>query len=223
MRIAAPSVLICVGILSAACVQKSIVPTSFTPAYKSMIDSKDMTVVRTCAAISSVSAENGLRSSVVGKRTLEESSFPAQDIVMQGDIVGWVKAGANEMFNRAMLKTSQPGAPSVKLRLSDMVINENVHVNAGYDGRITLDAAVVNARGQECWSARKTGASQEYGDHGSAENYRALVDHALDRAIMSVAADSGFQEALCSNSCVNALPPAEPAPAPAKKRSSKRK
>jgi hypothetical protein len=223
MRIAASSVLVCVGILSAACVQKSIVPTSFTPSYKSMLDAKDVTVVRNCAAISSVSAENGLPGAVVGKRTLEESSFPAQDISIQGDTVGWVRASANEMFNRAMLKTSQAGAPSVRLRLTDIQINENVHINAGYDARVTLDASVTNAYGKECWSGRKSGASQEYGDHGSVENYRALVDHALDRAVMSVAADSAFQEALCSSSCLNAMPAPPPSAAPAKKRSSKRK
>jgi hypothetical protein len=224
MRIPASIVIIGVGVLSASCVQKSISPTSFSPSYKSMIESKDVSVVRGCAAASAVSVENGLPSAVVGKRTLEESSFPAQTISIEGDTVGWIRAGASEMFRQAQLKTGKAGAPNVKLRLSDVQINENVHVNAGYDARVTLEAAVVSAAGKECWSARKSGASQEYGDHGSAENYRTLVDHALDRAVMAVAADSGFQEALCSAACANAEPESAPAvPTATKKKSLKRK
>lgn len=222
MRISAPCVIICVGLLSASCVQKSIVPTSFTPSYKSMLDASDVTVVRNCAAISSVSAENGLKGAVVGKRTLEDTNFPAQDITMDGDTAGWVRSSANEMFKRAMLKTGSADAPTVKIKLIDVQINENVHVNAGYDARVTVDASVVNANGHECWTARKSGASQGYGDHGKAENYREVTDHALDRAIMAVAADSAFQEALCSNACLNAKP--EPVPmAILKKHSSKRR
>ena len=77
---------------------------------------------------------------------------------------------------------------------------------------------------KECWTGRKAGSSQDYGDHGSIENYRAVVDHALDRAVAAVAGDATFQDALCSNNCLNAKPESEVA-APStslKKRTAKR-
>jgi hypothetical protein len=224
MRLAAISVIIGVGLFSASCVQKSIVPTTFSPQYKSMIEASDVPVVRNCAAISSVTAESALNGSVVGKRTLEESSFPAQTISINGDTTGWVHASGIEVFKRAMIKTGSANAPSVKLRLTDIQINENVHINAGYDARVTLDATVVSPYGKECWTGRKAGSSQDYGDHGSIENYRAVVDHALDRAVAAVAGDATFQDALCSNNCLNAKPESEVA-APStslKKRTAKR-
>jgi len=221
MKTAATSVLICVGVLGAACVQKTIIPTSFTPAYKTMLDAADATVARSCAAASAVNAESSLSGTVVGKRKIEESSYPAQDIRIEGDTAAWLRASADEMFKRASLKAGIADAPSVTLKLADVLIDETVHVNSAYDARITVDAAVVNSRGKQCWSGRKTGASHEYGADGSAENYRPLVDHALDRAVMAVASDPGFQEALCSSSCRNAVP--EPAASPARKRSKRHK
>ena len=225
MRLAATSVIVCVGLISVSCGQKSIAPTTFSPQYKAMIEGSDVPVVRNCSAISSLSAESALSGAVVGKRTLEESSFPAQTISIDGDTTGWVRSSGNEVFNRAMVKMGSANAPSVKLKLTDIQINENVHVNAGYDARVTLDAAVMSPFGKECWTGRKSGSSQEYGDHGSAENYRAVVNHALDRAVAAVAGDSAFQEALCSSTCLSAKPePERVAPsATLKKRSSKRK
>lgn len=223
MRIPASAVVICVGILSASCVQKSIIPTSFAPTYKSMLDAKEATIVRNCAVASSIRAENGLNGAIVGKRTLEESAAPAQSISIQGDTVGWVRASAQETFGKAMLKTGAADAPSVRIRLTDIQINENVHINSGYDARVNVDAAVVNASGKECWSGQKFGASQDWGDSASNENYSAVVNHALDRAIMSVAADPGFQDALCSASCGVEAPVVTPKSVQSLKQSGKKR
>ncbi|MGY6215314.1 hypothetical protein ACW73L_09140 [Methylolobus aquaticus] len=187
-----------VGLLILSCAQKSIAPTSFSPAYKSMLDPSEVSLVKSCAVASSVVAKNGLPGSVVGKRTLEGGAVAPQPISLTGDPTGWVRSAAREIFRQAGVRTTTAGAPVVTLSLYQVLINENVHVNAGYDARVVIDATVVDGRGRTCWSERKTGTAQNYGHHGSAEAYRETVDHALDRALMSVATDDGFQEALCT-------------------------
>lgn len=198
MRAATPTMIILLGSITISCAQKSIGPTSFTPSYKSQLDAADATVVRQCASVSGVSIANNLKGKVVGKRTLESKAVPPQPITAEGDLAGWVRASAREMFRRASLKTAAVGAPALKLSLSELQINENVHVNAGYDARVIIDASLLRGDGTECWTARKTGFAQNYGKHGSGEAYRETIDHALDRAIMSIAADPSFQEAACT-------------------------
>lgn len=184
-------------LLMQACAQKSLAPTSFAPSYKTMLDPSDVTVAKSCAIASSVVVKNALRGRVIGQRTLESGAVPPQPITLAGDAVSWVRSGAREMFRLGGVRTTGPDAPTVALSLYQIQINENVHVNAGYDARVVVDAAVLDAQGRECWTARKTGTAQNYGHHGSAEAYRETADHALDRALMSVVADDGFQGALC--------------------------
>lgn len=199
MRRPTTALIVLLGSLTASCAQKSLAPTSFSPLYKSQLDASDVAIVRNCAVVSAVDVTNGLKGRVVGKRTLESGAVPAQSISVEGDLATWVRSSAKEMFQRASLKTSVVNAPQVKLRLSELQVNENVRVNAGYDARVIMDVSVVNTRGEACWTARKTGYAQNWGKHGSAEAYRETVDHALDRAVMSIAADASFQDALCSS------------------------
>jgi hypothetical protein len=192
------ALLAMINLLAISCAQKSIAPTSFSPSYKTMLDPSEVSVAKSCAVTSSVTVTNGLPGSVVGKRTLESNKAASQPITMTGDPVAWVRSSAREMLRQSGVRTTGSGSPTVALTLHQIQINENVHVNAGYDARVVIDAAVLDDQGHECWAERKTGTGQNYGNHGSAEAYRETIDHALDRAIMSVTADDGFQDALCT-------------------------
>lgn len=191
------SLLMLFGVIAAGCAQKSIGPTSFSPQYQSQLDASDVVVVRSCATLSDVKVSNGMKGATVGQRTLESSSVPPQTIRIGGDVKTWLGASTKEMFQRAAIKTGVAGAPSLTVTLSEMRINENVHVNAGYDARLIIDAALQSPGGKECWAGRKTGFAQNYGHAGSTEAYRETIDHALDRAVMSIAADPEFQAAVC--------------------------
>jgi len=185
-------------LLTLSCAQKSLAPTSFVPSYKSMLDPSEATLAKDCAVASSVVVKSDLPGKVVGRRTLESGAIAPQPITLSGDPVGWVRAAAREMFRQGGVRTNGAGGPGIALSLHQIQINENVHVNAGYDARVVIDAAVIDAQGRSRWSERKTGTGQNYGNHGSVEAYRETVDHALDRALMSVIADDGFQDALCA-------------------------
>jgi hypothetical protein len=190
-----------IGLL-AACAQSTIKPTAFAPQYQTQLDSADVVIAQRCATLSGVDIENGLASRVVGKRTLESKAVPAQNISMTGDVAGWVRASSNAMLQLAQLKANDGQGPRLKIRLAEININENVYVNSGYDARVILDAALSNARGQACWSQRKSGDAKNYGHSGTAISYQETIDHALDRAIMSIMADKTFQDAACG-SCRN--------------------
>ena len=183
--------------LLVGCVQKSIAPTSFSPHYQTQIDGAEVMTAKRCVSLSGVDVKNGLKNNIVGQRTLESSGLPAQNINLNGSPVAWVKTGSDTILKMAAINHRDPQGPRLHLTLEDVVIHENVHVNSGYDARVTIDAALVNSRGKECWRDSESGTSKNYGDSGSAVNYQETINHALDRAIMAVAADKGFQEAAC--------------------------
>jgi hypothetical protein len=180
-----------------ACAQKTLTPAVFPADYHSQIDSADVIAAKACASIAGVDVENALPGNKVGKRTLQDKPVPPQDIRMTGNVAGWVKSATVDIFRLAGLNSQDARAPRLKLRLTDISINENVYVNSGYDGRVTLEAALVNAQGQECWGQSLSGAARNYGDSGSALNYQETVNHALDRALMSLVADKNFESASC--------------------------
>lgn len=182
-----------------ACAQKTLAPASFAADYHPQIDSADVIAAKVCASISGVDVENALPGNRVGKRALQDKPVPPQDISMTGNAAGWVKSATVDIFRLAGLKSQDTRGPRLKLRLTDIVLHENVYVNSGYDGRVTLEAALVNAQGQECWSQRLSGIAKNYGDSGSAINYQETVNHALDRALMSLVADKSFESASCGS------------------------
>ena len=194
---AASLLAIFLGSLLGGCAQKSIAPTSFNPHYQTQLDGSEVIAAKQCVSLSGVNVTNGLKNNIVGQRTLESSGLPAQNINLNGSPVSWVKTGSDAILKMAGVNHRDPQGPRLHLTLEDFVIHENVHVNSGYDARVTLDAVLVNSRGKECWRDSESGTSKNYGDSGSAVNYQETINHALDRAIMAVAADKGFQEAAC--------------------------
>jgi len=190
-------VVLALGSSLVGCAQKSIAPTSFTPQYRSELDLQDVPKLNRCVSLSGIDVMNGLPNKVVGKRTLESSALPAQNISLKGDPTQCVHDASNAMLKLAGINPSDPKGPRMRLRLTDIAMNENVHVNSGYDARVTLDATLINQHSKTCWSQSQSGTSQNYGDSASPINYQETVNHALDRAIMAIVADKGFQDAAC--------------------------
>ncbi|MFM8445708.1 MAG: hypothetical protein ACKN9W_20500 [Methylococcus sp.] len=180
-----------------ACAQRTLTPAVFPADYHTQIDRDDVIAAKTCAAIAGVDVENALPGNKVGKRTLQDKPVPPKDIRMTGSVPGWIKSATADIFRLAGLNSQDPRAPRLKLRLTDISINENVYVNSGYDGQVTLEAALIDGQGQDCWSQRLTGAARNYGNSGTARNYQETVNHALDRALASLLADPGFESAAC--------------------------
>lgn len=190
-------VALALGSSLVGCAQKTITPTSFSPQYRSELDLQEVPKVNRCTSLSGVDVTNGLANNLVGKRTLESSPVPAQNISLKGNPSPWVHAASNAMLKLSGINPSDPKGPRMKLSLSDIAINENVHVNSGYDARVTLDTTLTDQHGKTCWSQSQSGTSKNYGDSGSAINYQETINHALDRAIMAIVADKSFQDAAC--------------------------
>ncbi len=184
------------GALS-ACAQTTIEPASFQSAYQPMLAPQETVLPKRCVAVSGITYKNGLENTLVGKRFLENHKKPPEAIHMTGNLSDWVRASATEMFRRAGFNTQDPSAPRLTLQLTDIAVSENIYVNSGYNGRVTLDATLLNAQGQPCWNDTEAGLAQNYGHSGSAINYQETVNHALDRALMALLADKNFQKAAC--------------------------
>jgi hypothetical protein len=182
-----------------SCAHRNNLPTAFVADYHPQLDKSDVIRPPACAALSGIEVRNSLKNAVVGERTLETRPMPVQTISMRGNPASWVSASANEMFRQAGLAANRAGAPRLKLGLSDVMIHENIYVNSGYDGRVTLDASLEDASGKLCWHDRKSGTAKNYGNSGAAINYQETINHALDRAVMAIASDKGFQDAACGH------------------------
>ena len=75
---------------------------------------------------------------------------------------------------------------------------ENVARRSGYEGRIVMTAELRDRGGNRCWQDKTEGASENYGYSGTAENYQETLNHALDRAMIRLFNDPGFQKSVCS-------------------------
>jgi hypothetical protein len=182
-----------------SCAHRNNLPTAFAPDYHPQLDKSDIIRPPACVALSGIEVHNSLKNAVVGERTLETRPMPVQTISMRGSPASWVSASANEIFKQAGLVANRAGTPRLKLGLSNVMIHENIYVNSGYDGRVTLDASLENANGKVCWRDRKSGTAKNYGNSGAAINYQETVNHALDRAMMAIVSDKGFQDAACGH------------------------
>lgn len=182
-----------------SCAHRNNLPTAFAADYHPQLDKSDVIRTPTCAALSGVETRNALKNAVVGERTLETRPMPVQTISMRGNPGNWLSASVSEMLRQSGLAANRAGAPRLKLSLSDVMIHENIYVNSGYDGRVTLDASLEDASGKVCWSDRKSGVAKNYGNSGEAINYQETVNHALDRAMMAILSDKGFQDAACGH------------------------
>jgi hypothetical protein len=84
------------------------------------------------------------------------------------------------------------------VKLVRLQVDEKVFVNAQYDGVVELDVTVAKPGSEAaCWTGRVKGSAENYGEAGKAVNYAETMDHALDRALVSLLREQAFTDASC--------------------------
>jgi hypothetical protein len=195
----ARAVLAISAFIIAAC---TAIPTSLGPIavplqYKTIANPGEFPALPQCAAISNVQAVDARSEKMIGKRYVETKPSVTAPVSSSSDVAAWVRAGAVETLRRAGVSQNTKGA-LLRLTVRQIVTTENVARRSGYEGRIVITAELRDRGGNRCWQDKTEGASENYGYSGTAENYQETLNHALDRAMIRLFNDPGFQKSVCS-------------------------
>ena len=178
------------------------IPTSLGPIavslqYKTMAKPGEFPTLPQCASISNVQAIDARSEKTIGKRYVETNPSVTAAVSTSSDVAAWVRTGATETLRRAGIAHSTNG-PVLRLTVRQIVTTEDVARRSGYEGRILIRAELRGRGGNSCWQDKIEGSSENYGYSGTAENYQETLNHALDRAMIRLFNDPGFQRNVCS-------------------------
>ena len=178
------------------------IPTSLNPVavplqYKMMASPGEFPAVPACAAFSGIQVSDARLDKTIGKRYVETNPSISAPISASSDVTAWVKTGASDAAQRVGISQKSNG-PVLRITVRQIVLSEDVARRSGYEGRISISAELVRKGGGTCWQDRFEGASENYGYSGTAENYQETLNHALDRAMIRLLGDPGFQRKICS-------------------------
>ncbi len=193
--------LLCLGLCTflAGCtaIPTSLNPTEIPLQYQMVASPGEFPTLPTCAAISSIQVTDARLDKTIGKRYVETNPSITAPVTAASDVGGWVKAGAAAAAQRAGINQTA-GGPVLRLSVRQIMTSENVARRSGYEGRIILGAGLVRKGGGVCWQDRTEGSSENYGYSGAVDNYQETLNHALDRAMIRLLGDPGFQKSICS-------------------------
>jgi hypothetical protein len=192
------AVLIVAAIVLGCSTPSTVAPLSVPLSYKTMATAAEFPTVAPCAAVSDVRVVDNRSEKSIGKRSVEGKSAQAATVTTTSDVSAWARTGALEALRRSGVTTSKAGAPVLRISIDDINTIENVLHRSGYEGHMTITAALVNASGRTCWQESFNSSAENYGYAGSVENYQETLNHALDRAMIRVLSSSGFKTAVCS-------------------------
>ena len=192
------SVLIVSVIVLACSTPSTVAPLSVPLAYKTMATAAEFPSSPACAAVSDVRVIDNRSEKSLGKRSVEGKNTEAAAVTTTSDVNAWVRTGALEALRRSGVTTSKAGAPVLRISIDDINTIENVLHRSGYEGHMTITAALINAGGRSCWQESFNSSSENYGYAGSVENYQETLNHALDRAMIRVLSSGGFKTSVCS-------------------------
>jgi hypothetical protein len=178
------------------------IPTSLNPLaiplqYKMMANAGEFPGMPSCAAISAVQVNDARGTSVIGKRYVETNPSITAPVTVSSDVRAWVRSGAEASAQRVGIKQKPSGAV-LRLTVRQIATSEDVARRSGYEARIVISAELARKGDGVCWQDRIEGASENYGYSGTAENYQETLNHALDRAMIRLFSDPGFQRNVCS-------------------------
>lgn len=178
------------------------IPTSLSPTavplqYTTMANAGEFPTMPSCAAISTVTVSDLRMTPIIGKRYVETNPSISAPITAASDVRAWVKAGAGQLAQRVGIR-QEPSGPILRLTVRQIAISEDVARRSGYEARLQLTAELARKGGGPCWQGQIEGSSQNYGYSGTAENYQETLNHALDRAMIRLLSDPGFQHNVCS-------------------------
>jgi hypothetical protein len=204
LRLRCPNAIKLCGFLAALLLIPgcTAIPTSLNPIavplqYKTMANAGEFPAVPACAAYSGIQVTDARLEKTIGKRYVETNPSISAPVNASSDVTAWVKAGAADAAQRVGI--SQKGsAPVLRITIRQIVLSENVARRSGFEGRISIFAELVRKGGGVCWQNRIEGSSENYGYSGTTENYQETLNHALDRAMIRLLGDPGFQRNICS-------------------------
>lgn len=178
------------------------IPTALNPIavplqYKTMANAGEFPAMPPCAAISAIQANDARTTSVIGKRYVETNASITAPVSASSDVKAWLRSGAEASVQRVGIKQKATG-PVLRLTIRQIATSENVGRRSGYEARIVISVELARRGGSACWQDRIEAASENYGYSGTAENYQETLNHALDRAMIRVLSDPGFQRNICS-------------------------
>ncbi len=183
-------------VIAACRAPSSVAPMTVPLQYKAMLTPGEVPTMPQCAAVSKIEVQDGRDEKSIGKRYVEGKPSAIAAVTTTGDVAAWAARGFENTFKRAGVAVGKEGAPVLRIRIDQIVTNENVVHRAGYDGRIVMSAEL--GAGGSCWKESAEGASENYGYAGSVENYQETLNHALDRAAARILSSPNFRKAVCS-------------------------
>ena len=184
-----------VGLVS--CSSGPITPVTVPLQYKAVATPAEFSGAPACAAVSRVDVTDRRSTQDLGTRYQQEKSSESAAVTSSGDVTSWLRGGIESGLKTGGV-TMKSGAPTLRISLDSIKTDESVYRRAQYNGRINMTAELVSSSGRSCWKSDINGASENYGYAGSAENYQETLNHALDRAVISLLNSSGFKNAVCS-------------------------
>lgn len=185
------------AIAGCTAIPTSLNPLAVTLQYKTMANAGEFPSLPQCAAISAIQVNDARTTPVIGKRYLETNPSVTAPVRASSDVKAWVRSGAEASAQRVGIKQNSTG-PVLRLTIRQIATNENVARRSGYEARIQISAELARKSDGACWQDRVEGAAENYGYSGTADNYQETLNHALDRAMIRLLSDPGFQRNVCS-------------------------
>ncbi len=188
-----------VSLLIAGC---TAIPTSLEPIsvplyYQTIASAGEFPSVPACAGFSAIQVTDARLDRNIGKRFVETNPSITAPLTTSSEVAGWARAGAAEAAQKSGIPQKTSG-PILRITVRQIVVSENVARRSGFEGRIQIAAELLRKGGGICWQDQFEGTSENYGYSGRNDNYQETLNHALDRAMIRLLSDPGFQRKICS-------------------------
>lgn len=180
------------------CVQDSVEPLSVPLHYQMMASPAEIPRLSACAVVSKVVAIDSRDELDLGERANQGRDDSSVPVTTASNVAQWVLNGAEDTMRASGVVLGRSGGPVLRVVVERVRTFENVYRRAGYEASVRLSAVIVEGDGETVrWRGHANGNAGNYGYAGSAENYQETLNHALDRAMISLMESPGFRDALC--------------------------
>jgi len=174
-------------LFATACISPiAVEPISIPLHYQTMADPDEYDRVGECAALSDIRVTDARTDKTIGKRFIQGVHEPWADVTTDSNVAEWVTSGAVEGLKHSGVAVAIVDKPVLHISIEQVSTKENVFFAGGYEGRVVLSAELSDAKGKSCWQGRAEGTADNYGYAGRVDNYQETLNHALDRAVISL-------------------------------------
>ena len=192
MRVVVPSLLL----FATACISPMPVePMSVPLQYKSMVGSDDYGRFPECAAVSDIRVTDVRTDKTLGQRYIQGVREPWAEVKTESNVAEWVTTGVVEGLKNSGAAVAVAGKPVLHVSIEQVSTKENVYFAGGYEAHVVISGELLGANGKSCWKDRAEGTGENYGHAGSIDNYQETLNHALDRAVITLL--SSLESEIC--------------------------